>query len=121
MKRGWKVASLFGLVAVALAANVGAAPVSPFGQHVFQVTMTGAQEVPPVVTGGSGTVSVTLDDVTGAVSVSGQFSGLTSNATLAHIHGPAPAGMNAGIIVTLTETGGTSGSVTGTGTLTPAK
>jgi hypothetical protein len=29
--------------------------------------------------------------------------------------------MNAGIIVTLTETGGTSGSVSGGGTLTPAQ
>jgi len=118
MQRGRQVASLLGLIATALLASA-AAPVRPFAQHVFQVTLSGAQEVPPVVTAGSGTVSVTLDDVTGAVSVSGQFSGLSSNATLAHIHGPAPAGGNAGVVLTLTETGGTSGSVTGSGVLTP--
>ncbi|NOT29763.1 MAG: CHRD domain-containing protein [Planctomycetes bacterium] len=82
--------------------------------------MSGAQEVPPVVTAGTGFCTVTLDDVTGAVSVSGSFSGLTSTATAAHIHGPAPAGAIAGILVTLTETGGTSGNVSGSGTLSPA-
>lgn len=88
--------------------------------HFFNVPMTGAQEVPPVATAGTANCLVTLNDVTGAVTVSGNFSGLTSNATLAHIHGPAPAGMNAGILVTLTENGGTSGDVTGSGTLSAA-
>lgn len=96
-------------------------PAAAFDTHVFPVTLSGAFEVPPVATGGSGSCTVTLDDVTGAVSVSGSFTGLTSNATLAHIHGLAAAGANAGVIVTLTETGGTSGTVSGAGVLTPAQ
>ena len=92
-----------------------------FDTHTFPVILSGASEVPPVATGGSGSCTVTLDDVTGAVSVSGSFTGLSSNATLAHIHGLAGPGANAGIIVTLTETGGTSGNVGGGGTLTPGE
>src|SRR5262245_44199588 len=92
-----------------------------FDTHNFSVILSGASEVPPIATAGTGSCTVTLDDVTGAVSVSGSFSNLTSNATLAHIHGLAAVGVNAGIIVTLTETGGTSGNVSGGGTLTPAQ
>lgn len=81
------------------------------------VNLSGAEEVPPVSPAGTGQCVVQLNDVTGAVTVNGTFSGMTSNATLAHIHGPAPVGVNAGIVVTLTETGGTSGNVFGSGTL----
>jgi hypothetical protein len=88
--------------------------------HTYSVVMTGAQEVPPVATAGLGTCIVTLDDVSGVVTVSGSFSGLTTSATLAHVHGLAGAGANAGILITLSETGGTSGSVSGSGTLSPA-
>jgi hypothetical protein len=35
----------------------------------------------------------------------GTFSGLTGPATAAHIHGPAPAGKNAGVLVWLSEKG----------------
>lgn len=97
-----------------------ASPSFALDVHTYGVTLSGAEEVPPVVTGGVGVCTVTLDDVTGAVSVSGSFSGLTSSATLAHVHGPAAPGANAGILITLTETGGTSGSVSGGGTLSPA-
>ncbi len=122
MKRGWKFASLFSLAAaVSLVANPAAATARPFTTHVFAVSMDGSQEVPPVVTAGTAQVNVTLDDVSGAVSVFGNFSGLGSSATLAHIHGPAVPGMNAGILVTLSENGGTSGQVSGGGTLTPSE
>ncbi len=116
MERGRKIASLLALAAsVSLVANPSASSTRMFAPHVFRVLLDGSQEVPPVVTAGTGTVTVTLDDVTGAVNLMGQFSGLTSTATMAHIHGPAPVGMEAGIILGLTETGGTSGTVSGSG------
>ena len=87
----------------------------------FRQIMTGAQETPPNGSLGQCDATVTLDTVSGAVSVSGTYSGLTGNANAAHIHGPAGFGVPAGIIVGLTQTGGTSGTLGGGGTLTPAQ
>ena len=115
---------MFGRLSTVLLGGIAAlslaAPASALGVHVYTLPLSPAQEVPPVASAGSGACTVTLDDVTGSVTVSGFYTGLTSNATLAHIHGPAPVGVNAGIIVTLTHTGGTSGTISGGGTLSPA-
>lgn len=116
-----KSSRLVALFAGTVAALSFASPVSALGTHTFNAVLNGGQEVPPVATGGSGFCLITLDDVTGVVSVSGSFSGLTSTATAAHIHGLAGIGANAGVIVGLTETGGTSGSVSGGGILSPAE
>jgi hypothetical protein len=43
---------------------------------------------------------------------------MSSEVSMAHIHGLAPKGMNAGVIVALQTTGGTSGEFSGVGTLT---
>jgi len=106
------------LGAVALLASAG--PASALGTHVYNVTMNSAQEVPPNGSTGTGPCIVSLDDVTGQVTVTGSYSGLTSNATAAHIHGPAGPGVNAGIVIGLTPTGGTSGTISGGGTLSAA-
>lgn len=88
--------------------------------RIFAFPLSAGQEVPPSGTGGSGQATVFLDDVTGAVSVTGTYTGLSSVAIAAHIHGPAPAGVNAGVIVGLTISGGTSGTLSGGGTLSAA-
>ncbi len=82
---------------------------------------SGIQEVPPNASPASGTLIGTLNDVTGAISVSGTYSILLAPITAAHIHGLAPAGVNAGVILPLVTTGGTSGSYTGNGVFTPAQ
>jgi hypothetical protein len=92
----------------------------------YTATLTGAQEVPAITTSGSGTWTATLDQSTNILTYQLTFSGLGSAATMAHIHGPAAVGVNAGILVdfaTSTVTGrvlnlGTSGSGTGTVNLT---
>jgi hypothetical protein len=70
---------------------------------------------------GTGVGSATLDDVTGAMSVSGSFSGLTGLTNNAHVHccstPPTPAGILFGITFT---NGATSGTFSGNATLTPA-
>jgi len=63
--------------------------------------LEGAQEVPPVATGGSGTATVTLDTATNQLSWNVEFSGLSSAESAAHIHGPANIGQNAGIVFNL--------------------
>ncbi len=91
------------------------------GTQRFTVQMRAANEVPSNASTATGTATVILDPATGDVTVAGTYSGLTSAATVAHIHGPAAAGATADPVVTLTQTGGTSGTVTGAGTLTPAQ
>jgi hypothetical protein len=83
------------------------------------VGLNAAQEVPPpaVPSTGTGMATVTIDATTRAISVSGTYSGLTSNQTLAHIHSGA-FGVSGGVLINLSGTGGTTGSFSGTGVLT---
>ncbi len=64
-------------------------------------TLTGAQEVPPVATAGTGSAVFSVNSVTGAISGTVSFSGLSSVAVAAHIHEGA-AGVNGLIIIPLT-------------------
>jgi CHRD domain len=91
---------------------------------MYAVTLNGPLEGLPTVTG-TGTATVTLDTVSGAVTVTGTYTGLTGAAMSAHIHGPALPGATAGIVVTLVVTPGTpaTGGTISTSpgaTLTPA-
>jgi hypothetical protein len=91
-----------------------AAPVS------FKVAMTGAQEVPPVETPGSGTVDLTYDPATRMLTWSVSFSGLPAPATMAHFHGPAAAGANGPVTIWVGTKGVAPESPTkGEATLTP--
>jgi hypothetical protein len=83
----------------------------------FNMTLTAAQEVPVNTSTASGNVQVILNRTTGAVTVTGSFTGLTSNATVAHIHGPATVGMIAPPLITLTIPAATAGAITGNGTM----
>lgn len=85
---------------------------------IFTANLTGGQEVPAVVTTGFGTATMTIDDVTGVWSLTGTFSSLLGNANNAHIHGPAPVGVNAGVVKGLTFTVATSGSISGSSVAT---
>lgn len=81
-------------------------------------SLDGAQEVPSVVTAGTGTGTMTYDDVSNLLNWTITFSGLTGTATAAHFHGPAAAGTNAGVQIGIPGASGTSGTLTGSATLT---
>ena len=85
--------------------------------QTFAMTLTGTQEVPANGSLATGDVQVTLNKTTGAITVTGSFTGLTSNATAAHIHGPAAVGSTAPVIVPLTVPSSLAGTVTGTATM----
>jgi CHRD domain-containing protein len=90
------------------------------GTKDFTATMTGAAEKPNAVsTSGTGTATLKLDGM--KATVDGSFSGLSSNATAAHIHGPADASTTADVICTLTVPQATSGSISGSCDLTDAQ
>jgi hypothetical protein len=66
------------------------------------VTLDGGQLVPPVVTAGSGSGTLSFDPVTKMLTLSVTYMNLSGAATVAHIHGPALAGQNAGVVFALT-------------------
>ena len=84
----------------------GAAQAAP---ESFQVQLSGEQEVPAVQTKGSGTADLTYDPKTRVITWSITYSGLSSPATMAHIHGPAAAGKNAPVEIWLSQKGKTVG------------
>lgn len=104
------------IVLAVIIAIVSATPIQAEIRN-FKFVLEGSQAVPPCATSGTGSATVTLDDVTGAVSVSGTFSGLGGNANNCHIHGPAAIGGTASPVVTLSFTPATSGTISGSGTL----
>jgi hypothetical protein len=88
----------------------------------FKADMNGSSEVPSNTTSSTGSATVTLDPATNKITWNVTFSGLTGPATAVHIHGPAPAGKNAGVMIWLSEKGKPAASpVSGSGSLTAAQ
>lgn len=100
------------------AALLLAAPALAATEH-FHADMAGPSEVPANTTAGTGTVDATLDTATKKLAYTVTWSNLTGPATMAHIHGPAPAGKNAGVIVPLGDS--PTSPITGSATLTDAQ
>jgi CHRD domain len=83
----------------------------------FSATLTAASEVPASTSTGSGTATVSLDTATHEITYDVTFSGFASAVTAAHIHGPAEAGKNAGVVVPLGDN--PTSPIHGTAKLTP--
>jgi hypothetical protein len=98
----------------------GAAGLAQAAPMTMTVPLTGAQQVPPVQTTGTGSAALTYDPSTRVLTWTITYSGLSGEATMAHIHGPAEAGKNAGVEVWLSTKGQPASSpITGQATLTP--
>jgi hypothetical protein len=82
------------MLATALIFQVSGAKATPI---VLGGQLSGANEVPSVMSPGTGSVTVTLDPDAHTLQIIASFSGLTSNDTAAHIHCCAPLGTNAGV------------------------
>ena len=90
--------------------------------HEYDVVLDPAQAVPaPNVTGftPAGVATVDVNSITGLVTISGTYSGLTSDISNSYLHGWAPSGMGAGVIFGLSNTDGASGAFSGSYTLSP--
>lgn len=83
-----------GAIAFAVAGCAGMSSTMRYGG-----TLAGAQEVPPKNVPGTGTADVEYNKQTGMLKWTVTYSGLTGPLSAGHIHGPAAAGANAGVLV----------------------
>lgn len=67
----------------------------------FSATLNSASEVPPKTSAGTGDMLGTLDTATKLFTYTVTFNDLTGPATMAHFHGPAKPGANAGVLIPL--------------------
>lgn len=105
-----------GLAAVALMIGVPAAYAETL---MYKAALTAAAEVPPNASKGTGTLASTYDTATKKFTWTVTFSGLSGPATMAHFHGPAAAGANAGVVVPQKD--GLASPMKGEATLTDAQ
>jgi hypothetical protein len=89
--------------------------------EIFTANLTGAQEVPAVATTAKGYARIVVNESTGALTYTVVFSGLSSNQTASHIHAPAAIGATTGVAINFGAVGGTSGTITGSTTITPTQ
>ena len=74
---------------------------APAATVKYHATLSAASEVPPSSSTGKGEATATLDTATHELTYDVTFSGFSSDVTAAHIHGPAEAGKNAGVLIPL--------------------
>lgn len=100
-----KTISLTLKTAIAAAGITALAGCSMMGMSHDTVTysaqLSGASEVPPNISAGTGKVETKLDKKSHMLHWTVTYSGLTGPAKAGHFHGPAMAGANAGVVVLL--------------------
>ena len=97
------------------------APTSFAALEDFTVSLSGAQETPVNTSPATGFGTMTFDTSAITLTLNNiSYSGLTTNSTLAHIHGPGAPGVSAGVLYGMSPNFTTLGSTSGTfsGTLT---
>ena len=96
---------------------------NPSTTFTFNNTYSGAQEVPPNASPGTGTIIGSYNHVTNTISYTIIFGGLLSPTVAGHFHAPAPPGVNAPVIIGYTgfPTGVTSGTYSNTHVITDAQ
>ncbi|KAA0072455.1 CHRD domain-containing protein [Tardiphaga sp. P9-11] len=99
------------LASLAIGASIALA--GPASAEKMKATLDGASEVPATTSAGKGNADIDFDPATKKLTWKLTYSGLTGPATMAHFHGPAEAGKNAGVAVPITPaTSGSEGSAT---------
>jgi hypothetical protein len=96
----------------------------PFGSCAFAETLTfkvpmnATSEVPANTSKGVGAADITFDTATKQLTWKVTYSGLTGAATMAHFHGPAEVGKNAGVVIAFANP---ASPIQGSATLTDAQ
>lgn len=101
------------LSAAALATAFALATPAAAEMLKMKAALSTASEVPPVTGAGKGDADITYDTASKKLSWKLNYTGLSGPATMAHFHGPAEAGANAGVKVPIPDPkSGTEGSAT---------
>ena len=91
------------IIATCLAATALVTAVTASADVIhFTAKLDGASETPANASKGTGSAEATLDTKTKKLTWTVSYSGLSGPATMAHFHGPAPAGKAAPVAVPLT-------------------
>ena len=87
----------------ATGSSTAAGSTAPVTGGAISARLSGAAEVPPVASAATGSFDGSLTRDSNVLRYKITYSGLSGPATAAHIHGPAPAGQNAGVMVPFTS------------------
>ena len=110
---------LGGALVAATLAFAGCGTMSTTSMTSASNNLTAASEVPPNQSSGAGVVVTKLDKGTRTLRWTVSYSGLTGPVTAGHFHGPAGAGVNAGVAVPFT--GSMASPIEGSAVLTEAQ
>jgi hypothetical protein len=86
--------------------------------QTFRATLSSAAEVPSNASAATGTLEASFDKASSVLRWKVTYTGLTGPATMAHFHGPAMPGVNAGVVVPFPSA---ASPAEGSATLTPAQ
>src|ERR1700747_3632306 len=108
------------LVPLSIAAAIALAGFAASAQQavIYKAHLTAKDEVPPNASTATGDGTFTLNPATKELTWVVTFTGLTGPATAAHIHGPAAAGVNAGVVVPFDPPKAPAGEIKGSKALT---
>ncbi|MBL8183266.1 MAG: CHRD domain-containing protein, partial [Blastocatellia bacterium] len=106
-----KLGLLFGIAFVCLCFTTAKA-------ETYYAYLSSAQEVPTNASTGTGYARVVLNESALTVTWNVVFTGLSSNQTASHIHGPSAVGANSGVLINFPAVGGTAGTLSGTAAIT---
>ncbi len=107
-------------IALAAAAVVVLGAASARADTGFSVTLDPLQEVPPnPLSYGHGSGTIIVNNAQTQATINIFFADLTTPRNASHIHGPAPVGVNAGVLVALPGPAATFGTLSGVVAVTP--
>jgi len=86
--------------------------------ETFYAYLTGAQEVPAVVTSASGFARIVVNESTMTINYTIVYNNLQGTWSASHIHAPAALGANAGVAINFPGGSGNSGTITGSTAIT---
>ncbi|HEX9366612.1 MAG TPA: CHRD domain-containing protein [Vicinamibacterales bacterium] len=116
-----RLAIAVSMLAIGAAGCGSSTPSSPSTTTIFTVQLSALNEVPPITNAEAtarGTAVITIDSVKNTVDFNVSLNSFPAGSAvnIAHIHGPAPVGNNASVVISTTLTPGNVTLTNGSGT-----